>query len=544
MPLREFTSKHFSGRKNEIDILQSIASLASSGDANSIILSGKRGIGKTELLKHLFNELFNRQNSTIPFFYTVKTSFASLEIFSEDYLSNFILQSLAFILKDSTLVNTGIYSLEDVRDIANESEATWAVDIIDNYYHLREGGDPVKLFSFAISVPYQTYMKTGMPVAVIIDDFHKIRKLSERMTGSNDKDLWMLFENFVKFRYTPHVLAGFQSELHKMFFEETSFGEHLEIINLAGLNKHDSINLFRVLCEKYAITCEAEAKDFIDMFCGNPFYITSFIQASRQTVRTITGDDLKEIYFREITKGKIYTYWTSILKTYIKRFELRKPSLNLLFKLCENGADDPSGLSEILSVKQEDIDYILNILHIAGILETGFSTIEFNDDQVLIDFIKGLYHKEITKEPQDKIKDIILGDISQNVILTKTPSFDITIPAVSGAGLVAVKSLEQVARFLKMPPDTIGQLQISLVELFSGVLADNGASGESYKLKFNLKDNIFSVEILTSQPDLDFTDDESRRIRSYIDDMRVEKVMNGYKITMIKGLKEDIATAS
>ncbi|MBI4681536.1 MAG: ATP-binding protein [Nitrospirae bacterium] len=537
MPLREFTSKHFSGRKKEIDILQSLAALASSGDANSIILSGKRGIGKTELLKHLFNELFNRQNNTIPFFYTVKTSFASLENFSEDYLSNFILQSLAFILKDSTLVNTGIYSLEDLREIANESEATWAVDIIDNYYHLREKGGPVKLFSFVISVPYQTYMKTGMPVAVIIDDFHKIRTLLERITGSNDKDLWMLFENSIKFRYTPHVLAGFQSELHKMFFEETSLGEHLEIISLSGLNKHDSIKLFRALCEKYSITCETESKDFVDMLCGNPFYITSFIQASRQTVRTISEDDLKEIYVRELTKGKIYTYWTSILKTYITRFELRKPSLNLLFKLCENGTDDPSGLSEILSVKQEDLDYILNVLHIAGILETGFSTIEFNDDQVLIDFIKGLYHKEIAKEPWDKVKDIILGNISQNVISTKTPSFEITIPSTPGAELVAVKSLEQTARFIKMPPDTIGQLQISLVELFSGVLANNGASGESYKLKFILKGNIFSVEILTSQTDLDFADDESRRIMQYIDDIRIEKIMHGSKITMIKGLK-------
>jgi hypothetical protein len=543
MPLKEFTSKHFLGRKGEIDVLANIALQAGSGDAGSIILLGKRGTGKTELLRHLYSELFNSQNSAVPFFYTIKTAFASVENFSRDYLSNFVLQYLAFIKKDASLINTGIYSLKDLRDIANKSEASRVSEIIDNYFQVRAEGDLLKLFSYVISVPYQSYRLTGMPVVVIIDDFHKIRKLSELSAGDCGKDLWMLFENSIKFRYSPHILAGFQAELHKMFFEETSFGEHLEIINLGGLSRRDSLELFKSLCETYALSCEADVSGFLDLFGGNPFYIKSFIQAARQTARTFSQDVFLEIYVREITTGKIYTYWTSILKSYIQRFELRKPSLKLLFNICENGADDLSGLSETLSIRQEDLDCILGLLHTAGIIETGFSSLELVDDRILTDLIKGLYHREIIKEPWEKIKDAIAGDKRQQVMPAGTPAFDIIIPATPKAELVALRSLEQVAKYYKMPSDAIGQLQVSLIELFSGVLAKNGSLGETYQLKFILRENVFSVEILTSRSCPAFTDNDTRQIRPYIDDIKVEEVMNGSKITLIKELNGDFASA-
>jgi len=543
MPLKEFTSKHFYGRDSEIEILANIASQAGSGDAGSIILLGKRGIGKTELLRHLYSELFNSRVHAVPFFYTIKTAFASVESFSEDYIASFVLQYLAYIRKDPSLINTGIYSLQDLRDIASRSEALWISEIIDNYSQVKGDGDLHKLFSYVISLPYYSYRHTGTPVVVMIDDFHKIRKLSELSNRGYDKDLWMLFENPIRFRFSPHIIAGYKAELHRMFFEETSFGEHLEIISLGGLNRKDSSGLFRALCEKYTLSCEADAAVLLDLLGGNPFYIKSFVQAARQTAKSFSDDDFRDIYIREITKGKIYTYWTSILKSYIRRFELRKPTLSLLFNLCENGTDDISSLAETLSIKQEDIDYILGLLHTAGIVETGFSALELIDDLILIDLIKGLYHKEIIREPWSRIKDALSEERPQPVTPDRTPAFDLVIPAALKAELVAVKSLEQVARYYQMPPDAVGQLQVSLIELFSTVLSKNGGTGANYKLKFILKDNMFSVEIVTSGEDLVLSDSVMRHIKLYVDDIRVKEVKHGSKITLTKELKKDIAPA-
>ncbi len=544
MPLKEFTAKHFLGRSREMGLLKKTALLAGSGDSNSIVLSGKRGMGKTQLLKHLFSEIFNGQSTTIPFLYTVNTAFDSVEKFSQDYLYTFILHSLAFIKKDPSLINSGMYSLEDLREIANTSEASWAVDIINNYFHLRERDDRTKLFAFTVSVPSQCYRMTGRAVVVLIDDFHKLRRISELNADGHAKDLWMCFENTINYQYAPHILAGFQADLHKMFFEETSFGEHLEVIDLPGLDRDYAFGLFEELCQRYSLGFEAELTNYINLFGGNPFNIKSFVQAARHRTSNLTKDNFWEIYIDEITKGKIYTYWTSILKSYVQRFELRRPSLHLLFELSKKGTDDVSGLQEMLSVTQENIDAILKLLHTSGMVETGFSALEFVDDQVLIDLINGLYRREAAKEPLDRIKDSLMANKRKHLMIAKPPAFDITIPDAPDAELVAVKSLENIARHFSLPKDAIGQLQVSLVELFSGVLAKGRVAGESCQLTFMLKNNIFSVEIVTPRRDLVLTDDTIGQIRNYIDTITREDTEKGSKIILTKGLKEDFSQSS
>jgi hypothetical protein len=545
MPLKEFASKYFVGRSSEIDRLQSIAAQASHGDSGSIILFGKRGMGKTELLRHLFSDLFNGQSNTIPFLYTVNTAFDSIEEFSKDYLSSFINQSLAFIKKDFSLIHANVVSLEDLRDIAHKSEALWAADIIDNFLHITESGKPVNVFSSALSAPSRCYRTTGMPVVTLLDDFHKIKKMSEFMAGDFSKDIWMCFDNALRFQYAPHVIAGCKADLHRMFFEETSFGEHLELMNLPGLGRNDAFGLFSSLCRKHALDFDDELINYIDLFRGNPFYIKSFVQAARHASRYLNEDNFWEIYVGEITGGKIATYWTSILKRYITRFEQRKPALQVLYNLIVNNAADVyERCQDMFSIDKKELDNMIDILYMAGAIEMGFSTLEFTDDTVLADVMKGLYHKEMLGESSDQIRDVITGDKRKTLTESRLPSFDITIPSAPKAELIAVHSLEQIARYYNMPPDMTGQMQVALVELFSGSLGNGGVPGESYELKFILKDNMFSAEILTSHSDLVLSDDDNRRIRLYVDDLSVEKVMEGSRITLIKKLKEDLASAS
>ena len=138
MYLKEISDKNFIGRKNELEVLKSVIAEANSGDAGSVFLSGNRGSGKTCILKRLFHELFNNHDGPVPFFYTIKTSFSSIDNFSKDYLGSFILHYLAFIRKEPSLVTSAIYSLEDLRDIAGKSEAQWIIDMIDSYMKIRE----------------------------------------------------------------------------------------------------------------------------------------------------------------------------------------------------------------------------------------------------------------------------------------------------------------------------------------------------------------------------------------------------------------------
>ncbi|KPK02298.1 MAG: hypothetical protein AMK71_02615 [Nitrospira bacterium SG8_35_4] len=547
MLLKDFSAKNFLGRESEFELLKGIAMEASAGDASSIFLSGKRGVGKSEFMRHLYNHLFSHQNDAIPFYHSVRSAFISLENFSREYLGSFILQSLAFLKKDKSMLYSGIYSLEDLRLIAEEMADPWAVNIIDKFFEIRKDEDGMKLFSFAISTPYQSYASTGLPVVVMIDDFHKIRKFCGSAAGGENKECWVMFENFLQSLHTPHIIAGFHADLQKMFFEESSIGEHLEVVNLPGLDRSNAIKLFTLLCEKYSLTFESELTDYVDMFSGNPFYIRSFMQAARQTRSSLSDDEFWDVYVREVTKGKIYTYWTSILKAYIMRFDMRKPSLRFLQDLYELSSDIVlTDESDRLSVSHEELETIINLLDSSGAVETGFSTLELADDTILVDIIRGLYYREIRRETPDKIRDIIVEDRRHRTLVADMQSFDVIIPSTPKAELVAVKSLEHIARHYGIASDIMTELQIALVELFANILSGGSAEDESYHLRFKRLENAFSAEVETARTETELKEADERSInmiRRQVDDIQFKKSLKGTTVILIKNTGQETAAA-
>ena len=71
MPFSALQEKDFIGRQEELAALTKRVTLAHGGQARSAVLSGHRGMGKTELLKQLFGRLFWRQDRVAPFYYSV-----------------------------------------------------------------------------------------------------------------------------------------------------------------------------------------------------------------------------------------------------------------------------------------------------------------------------------------------------------------------------------------------------------------------------------------------------------------------------------------
>ena len=541
MPLTLYTEKDFFGRDHELDALKRVAHDALSGNATSIFLSGKWGTGKTELLMHLYNHLFRNQEEAIPFFYRIKTSFSSLAGFSEDYLIAFILQSIAFVKKEPSLLYTGIYSLNDLKDMSLETGLQWAVEIIDNFEQIRERGDSLRGFELAVSAPFRCFLKSKKPFVILIDDFHRIRNI-----GSADEVInrpWMLFENSLQSRYTPHVISGFQADIQEMFFEESMIGEHLEMLDLPGLDKESARQLFSLLCEKFGISIDSSVTNFIDIFRGNPFHIKSFVQAARQAGRTFSRKDLLSVYAKEIMNGKTRSYWTSLLKTHIPKFHMRRPALKVIYSFCENDDVEISNLTGELSLGREELDDIIELLHASGVLETGFSMLECADDRVMVDTIRALYMKEVKKDSPESIQEAVMGSTIQVDEKESGPLFALSIPDAPKAELVAAKSLEQIAAHYNISTEITGQLQLALVELFAGVLPSDESVDGSYSIKFRLIDNTFSMEVTTPEKDIRVSDAELKRLSAYVDDISVEETLDGFRITLRKEISRDALSA-
>ncbi|MBI5739529.1 MAG: hypothetical protein HZA16_02310 [Nitrospirae bacterium] len=535
-------TNNFIGRDRELEVLGNIYSEAGTA---GIFLSGRNGIGKTELLRQAFHRLFNHQNAAVPFFYTVKTALASIEYFSRDYLCSFIVQSIAFEKKNISMTDACVYSLEDAIRLAGDSGIKWIAGVVDNYEQAKKAGDPLNLFLFAVSAPYQSYLITGVPVIVLLDDFHKMKRFCEINAVGSNKDFWTLFEVPVKSRHTPHVFTGNQSELNRMFFQDTLFGEYLELFNLSGLGREDSVKYFTMLAGTYSLDVRLELRDFLDLFGGSPYYLRNFVQAARQSSATLTEDNFRMIYLGEITKGKTFKYWSSLLKTYIPRPDLRAPSLRLLYGLCsETSSVVLPNFPDAPAAGSEETERIINLLETSGAVETGFTEYGIADDRIMIDVIRALYLKEIAKEPWSRIKEVITGDNRKDVKTAASPSFTLTVPAATKAEFVAVKTIEHIARNFNISPAITGQLQLALADLFANVVDVSCREGGNYSLKFELKDNVFLIEITVPSANIVLSDNDRHRIGAYLDDLSVEGSSDCTKITFLKEVSGDFVPAS
>ncbi len=123
MPFNALQEKDFFGRLQELDSLTKRVLQADRGQAQSAVLSGQRGIGKTELLKHLFGRLFWKQDRVAPFWYSVNPALLSVADFSKTYLVRFICQRLAFTKKDQSLFYHDGISIDGLSTLVEEREA-------------------------------------------------------------------------------------------------------------------------------------------------------------------------------------------------------------------------------------------------------------------------------------------------------------------------------------------------------------------------------------------------------------------------------------
>jgi hypothetical protein len=554
MPFKTLVEKDFIGRNHELNSLYNLSSEAKLGNATSIFLSGQRGTGKSELVKQLFSLLFWRQDEVMPFFYSVNPAFLSIDDFSKDYLNKFIRQWLAFQKKDISLISANELSLENLRDIAEGAEAKWVVDAIGDILKEKDPDNIMRLFLSAINAPPHSYHSTGIPVIVIIDDFHKTKGLFNPHSETN-KSLWTFFEGPIKFKYTPHILTGLHSELFEMFFHQTSIGEAIELFNLSALDKNTSLRLFTSLCESYGLKIDKESiLPFIELFNNNPFYIRNFIQSARREEKSLSEEDLWNIYFNEITKGKFYACWTSRLRMYIPQLEMRTVYLKILYHLCNsNSYMTLSSLSERVSISTKELNEMINLLQRVGILEINFSILKLIEDRVLTDVIKVVYNREILEKPLDIIEEELITEgykkeLYREVKRPEKPSFEITIPAISRAELIMVNALEQIAKQQNIPMDIIDELKIAIIDLFNSIIfKEERFNDESLNLKFTPLEDIFVIEIRTpykTSIPLTPSGKEDELIKRYIDEMRLEETRSGLKITLIKHLKKHYQSPS
>ncbi len=548
MSFSSLQEKDFSGRQDELSSLLKRLLQADVGLAQSIVLSGSRGIGKTELLKHLFNQLFWKQNRVAPYFYSANPALLSASVFSRTYLTQFICQRLAFQKKEQALLYRDGITIEDLSILAEEHEAIWARDLLDQY--ARASADPVGGLRIALNAPHRSALSTGIPVAVLIDDFHWLAGLY--LDGHPEQRLLTLFEEPVSRAKTPHVIAGSMAEM-----QEISVANGLDRMTVQPLGSEAISSRIASLLQEYGSEGSSIPPLLLRHLGGNPFYLGRVVK-SACVKQNPDEKAFWSAYSSEVMDGSLSLFWSSIFKSYFPDLSRRKTALSLLYKIYHaSDAFSCERIAKSFSLTENQALAIANALYLAGFLRGEFGLFRAADDRVLVDIVDHLYMREIlAKSPHDLEQNLLERLLPQKEQVTR---FDMTLPMVKEAELIAAQCLDQIGKNFHLNPDAIGQMQIAVIE--ACINAMEHAQGIEKKVYVGIVVEGDRIEVSVESAGQEFILQETgepvhdhnagnapkrgwglKLIKRFVDEVTFEKTALGTKVVLVKKIEktEDI----
>jgi anti-sigma regulatory factor (Ser/Thr protein kinase) len=177
------------------------------------------------------------------------------------------------------------------------------------------------------------------------------------------------------------------------------------------------------------------------------------------------------------------------------------------------------------------------------------------EDAVMRDSIDCLHMREILAKPPHDLEQEFL----ENLLPQKagTVHFDLTLPMNREAELVAAQCLDQIGKNLRLNQDTIGQLQIAVIEACINAIEHGRGTERKIYVGVSADENVLEVsiesagqEFIVQETGEPFGDREATKtqgrgwgikmMKRFADDVRFEKTPRGMKTVLIKHLDKSL----
>jgi len=561
MPFDAIPEKDFKDREHEVGYLRSfVDSKASAWElsamANNVLLEGGRGMGKTELLKHIYRSVFWEERDVIPFYYRFQRAILKGAHFSRDYLSRFVRQLLAYLRKDPSFVANMSTPLQRLMPLVSAFSSKHVADLVLDYQdQVMEGDMPSQLLA-AISSPVIAADRLGKRLIVMLDDFHLVTELFEAHPGDTPS-MVSLFESSMKTPLCPHILAGSPEGALEGIFSDDSFRGRAERLFLKPLPEDTAFSMLKELSVRLGVKVHDKCQGLMKYLGGNPLYIRNLSRAFWRLQRSeVDAASFWECCAHEVSVGETAFYWSSVLRSGFEEPEMRRLALEILMNSLSAPVEvrDVARLSRSLGASEDSLRAALRALRRTGLCRAR-GDIQPPADAVLRDYIRSAYLLEIENRDPAKVREAIM-ERRMGLEEPGTTTYELVIPMASDAELVAARAAEQIGDILKLKEDLINQLQLALIEACINAFEHSGSYEKRVFLKFSVRPEKLQITIESPgrtfeseggrpQPVRDRHGREVKRgwglkiMRKLMDEVRVENVADRTRVVLIKNIKPE-----
>lgn len=363
-----------------------------------MFLTGKRWIGKTEILRRVHQKLFWSQTQIAPVYYQFK-SCCKTEDFAEDYIKEIVKQYIAFIRRDTQIIKAET-SLDKLEQLLIDTGVADVTEFIARYREVKESGDYIATLKTATAAPHIISLQSKIPIFLILDDIYHAGRTA---LHKEEKDTIMEFLELLKYDSFPFLIAS----PTKKIFEGKALNGFVEIIRLGGLEEEPAVSMMIGLCQQYNIKFDKEILALIfRKLEGNPLYIKNIMWVAHKTEKDLI--DIKtfaEIYTDELIEGNLGFLLCSAIP-----LENLKDLRVLYACACLGKETSGEEIAKRLRYSYEEVERTVERLIALGLLEKNLGSIRWTGDTVMKDFINYMHETRVRGRSTEEVKTWIIRE--------------------------------------------------------------------------------------------------------------------------------------
>ncbi len=354
--------------------------------------------GSSELLTQVYDHLFLDQDVVSPFYYCVKSSDSTSQAAASRFLKEFLTQSVAFKIKDPSMVNASP-ELKELSDLAGNAD--WLHQLIDSY-HDDVYADIRSFVRHCLSAPLRA-AAGGVRMFVIIDDLHNALTL-EGGAGFLD-DITSTFQRSP----VPVVFCG----QRRFLYGRTGF----PIMRIEQLSFSEGGRLVAEKAASLGVPVNDQTRDLIVVQLGcSAGHISTFMSSAHDSGAGLSTFSLTEqFYTDELFGGRLSRRFDDILDRIAPDLEAQARLVGLLKETVDTERHrSPLALwSEQTGMSDVGLRAVLDSLYHHEMINLDASHVTLDTGNILLrDYIEA----RALLGSSDKRRALIVGETTAKIV--------------------------------------------------------------------------------------------------------------------------------
>ena len=407
--LATIPAEDFIGRTRETEnILQHARG---ENSPRGLFISSAPTLGTSEILKQVYDRLFEAQGDVIPFYFSFDDIDKSAEQVGLRFLQSFLRQTVAFRRRDAKILDASS-DIGELSELAVPSDGYWIDRLVATCETESGLNDERSFVRNCLSAPLRAAAH-GANVFVMIDNLHEAEKFAD------GTDLIEEIKEIYSRARIRFVLAGRRRFLSNAAQTGNTKLTNAETMQIERLAASDAGFLAENLAAKYSIKINEQTRDLIaQQFEANPTFINFLFQAaSRKKVNLDSYRRVEQVYADEIFGGAIAKFYDTIFQKVAPKVETQKNILGLLFDALtvEKEKTPIESWQKRSGLDDENFYRAINLLNTHEIISLTSNLVEaMKENQVLTDYVTARFRLEIVAENRALVVGEMLSEFLKN----------------------------------------------------------------------------------------------------------------------------------